>query len=126
MRATSRACRFGLYYSQPDWHHPDAFTPDRHDRYLAYLKEQVTELCSNYGQIDILWFDGLGKSAGVHGEGLVRIIRRSNRTSLSTTAPACPRIMTPPSNESASIKTAARGNLASRSASNGPGNRTTT
>jgi len=67
---------FGLYYSQPDWHSPDAFTPDRHDRYLAYLKQQVTELCSNYGRLDILWFDGLGKPAKDYdGEGLVRIIR---------------------------------------------------
>ncbi len=68
--------RFGLYYSQPDWHHPDAFSADTHDRYLAYLKQQVTELSSNYGQLDILWFDGLGKkSADYDGEGLVRIIR---------------------------------------------------
>lgn len=68
--------RFGLYYSQPNWQHPDAFTPDRHERYLAYLKQQVTELCSNYGQLDILWFDGLGKSAKDYdGEGLVQIIR---------------------------------------------------
>jgi alpha-L-fucosidase len=68
---------FGLYYSQPDWRHPDAFTSDRHDRYLAYLKQQVTELCSNYGRLDILWFDGLGKSAKDYdGEALVRIVRR--------------------------------------------------
>jgi alpha-L-fucosidase len=68
--------RFGLYYSQPDWHHPDAFTSDHHDRYLAYLKQQVTELCSNYGKLDILWFDGLGKSANDYdGEGLTKIIR---------------------------------------------------
>jgi alpha-L-fucosidase len=68
--------RFGLYYSQPNWQHPDAFTPDRHDRYLAYLKQQVTELCSNYGQLDIIWFDGLGKTAKDYdGEGLVKVIR---------------------------------------------------
>ncbi|MBP8258925.1 MAG: alpha-L-fucosidase [Verrucomicrobia bacterium] len=68
--------RFGLYYSQPDWHHPDAFTPDRHGRYLAYLKQQVAELCSNYGRLDIFWFDGLGKAAKDYdGEGLVGIIR---------------------------------------------------
>jgi alpha-L-fucosidase len=68
--------RFGLYYSQPDWHHPDAFTTDRHGLYLDYLKKQVTELCSNYGKLDIIWFDGLGKSAKDYdGEGLVRIIR---------------------------------------------------
>jgi alpha-L-fucosidase len=81
---------FGLYYSQPNWFHPDAFTPDRHDRYLAYLKQQVTELCSNYGRLDIFWFDGLGKSAKDYdGEELVKIIRRlqphiiiNNRTGL--------------------------------------------
>ncbi|MBI5767898.1 MAG: alpha-L-fucosidase [Verrucomicrobia bacterium] len=55
--------KFGLYYSQPDWHHPDAFTPDHHDRYLAYLRTQVRELLTNYGRLDILWFDGLGKKA---------------------------------------------------------------
>jgi alpha-L-fucosidase len=54
--------RFGLYYSQPNWRHPDAFT-DRHANYLAYLKTQVRELCSNYGTLDIFWFDGLGKPA---------------------------------------------------------------
>jgi alpha-L-fucosidase len=58
---------FGLYYSQPDWHNPDAFTPDRHDRYLAYLKAQVRELLTNYGRLDILWFDGLGKTAEEYG-----------------------------------------------------------
>jgi alpha-L-fucosidase len=54
--------RFGLYYSQPNWHHPDAFT-DRHTNYLAFLKTQVRELLTHYGPVDILWFDGLGKSA---------------------------------------------------------------
>ena len=67
---------FGVYYSQPNWHHPDAFTPDRHDQYLTYLKKQVTELCSNYEQLDIFWFDGLGKPAEAYdGKGLVEIIR---------------------------------------------------
>ena len=54
---------FGLYYSQPNWQHPDAFTADRHGRYLAFLKTQVRELLTHYGKVDILWFDGLGKSA---------------------------------------------------------------
>jgi len=54
--------RFGVYYSQPNWHHPDAFT-DRHTNYLAYLKTQVRELLTNYGTLDIFWFDGLGKKA---------------------------------------------------------------
>jgi alpha-L-fucosidase len=69
---------FGPYYSQPDWHHPDAFTPDRHRHYLEYLKIQVRELSSNYGRLDIFWFDGLGQpSESYDGQGLVRIIRQA-------------------------------------------------
>lgn len=59
--------KFGLYYSQPNWQHPDAFVPERHARYLAYLKTQVRELLTNYGRVDILWFDGLGKTAADYG-----------------------------------------------------------
>jgi len=54
--------RLGFYYSQPDWRHPDYRTP-HHDRFLKYLHNQVRELCTNYGRLDILWFDGLGGSA---------------------------------------------------------------
>jgi alpha-L-fucosidase len=68
---------FGVYYSQPNWHHPDAFTPDRHTNYQAFLKQQVTELLSNYGRVDILWFDGLGKSAKDYdGAALNALARR--------------------------------------------------
>lgn len=66
--------RVGFYYSLIDWHHPD-FTvdmlhPRRDDpeaqslnqgrdmkRYAQYMRDQVTELLTNYGKIDILWFD---------------------------------------------------------------------
>jgi alpha-L-fucosidase len=65
--AHAAGLKFGLYYSQPDWHHPDAFVPERHDRYLAYLQTQVRELLTNYGRVDILWFDGLGKQAEDYG-----------------------------------------------------------
>jgi alpha-L-fucosidase len=51
----------GLYYSQPDWHHPDYLT-DRHERYVEYLHGQVRELCTNYGEVKTIWFDGLGHS----------------------------------------------------------------
>ncbi len=66
--------RVGLYYSIIDWHHPDfpidVFHPlrDREDaaalnadrdvrRYADYMRRQVTELLSDYGEIATLWFD---------------------------------------------------------------------
>lgn len=49
---------FGCYYSPPDWRHPD-YRTEHHRRYLDYFHGQVRELCSNYGDLAVLWFDGL-------------------------------------------------------------------
>ena len=66
--------KVGLYYSLLDWHHEDYphFSDSAHpmyqnpdypdegrvwERYLEYMHNQVRELCTNYGKIDILWFD---------------------------------------------------------------------
>ena len=66
--------KVGFYYSLIDWHHPDypidifhsrREDPDGEDqnktrdmaRYREYLHNQVRELMTNYGKIDILWFD---------------------------------------------------------------------
>lgn len=53
--------RLGFYYSPVDWYHPDYRTAN-HERYVTFMHNQVRELCSNYGKLDILWFDGLGGS----------------------------------------------------------------
>ncbi len=67
--------RLGYYYSPVDWHHPDYRTAS-HQRYIDYLHGQLREICSNYGQIDIVWFDGLGGTAkDWDAENLFRIIR---------------------------------------------------
>ena len=63
----ARAChanglRLGFYYSQPDWHHPHYRTRS-HGKYVEYLHGQLRQLCTNYGKVDIVWFDGLGGSA---------------------------------------------------------------
>ena len=61
-----------LYYSLADMHHPNypnsgrSYELDRPDagdepdpaRYLAYVREQVRELCTNYGAIHGFWWDG--------------------------------------------------------------------
>jgi alpha-L-fucosidase len=63
--------KFGVYYSIPDWHHPNCPNQGRHhelwgsrasdepdyDKYFAYMENQVTELCSNYGEISQLFWD---------------------------------------------------------------------
>ncbi|GIW76758.1 MAG: alpha-L-fucosidase [Phycisphaerae bacterium] len=69
--------KVGFYYSLVDWHHPDYGPvygdrqhPLRHDpqqkqldrsrdwsRYISYMHGQVQELLSNYGTIDLLYFD---------------------------------------------------------------------
>ncbi len=61
--------RICWYYSIMDWHHPD-YLPRRDwetdrpaagadfDRYVAYIKNQVRELVTKYGDIGVLWFDG--------------------------------------------------------------------
>lgn len=66
--------KVGLYYSLIDWHHEDyphygeryhpmrnnkAYADRRHnfERYLDYMHAQVKELCTNYGKLDLMWFD---------------------------------------------------------------------
>jgi alpha-L-fucosidase len=67
--------KVGFYHSVIDWHHPQydftksnqlpypdggiklAVTPRDHTRYIEFLHGQVDELTSNYGIIDILWWD---------------------------------------------------------------------
>lgn len=68
--------KIGFYYSLIDWHHPDytidrvhpqrANTKEEYDAlnkgkdmavYREYLKNQVREILTNYGKIDILWLD---------------------------------------------------------------------
>jgi len=52
----------GFYYSPPDWHHPD-YRTENHAKYIEYMHGQLREICTNYGKIDIIWFDGLGGTA---------------------------------------------------------------
>ena len=66
--------KVGLYYSLIDWNHPDyphyqhKHHPDRNreeekgkprdfSRYQKYLHNQVKELVTAYGKLDIMWFD---------------------------------------------------------------------
>ena len=66
--------RVGLYWSWVDWSYPDwakefiwsdlntwrkPFKDEKkHDRLVKYLHAQVRELLTNYGPVDVFWFDG--------------------------------------------------------------------
>ncbi len=78
--------KVGFYYSLLDWHHP-SYTVDRHHPqnaatdaeyaalnqgrdmavYRQYMKDQVRELLTNYGRIDIIWLDF--SFTGAHSKG---------------------------------------------------------
>ena len=72
--AREEGLKVGLYYSLIDWRHKDypkyndLYHPMRgnenfineevnFDNYLSYMHSQVEELVTNYGKLDILWFD---------------------------------------------------------------------
>ena len=93
--------KVGFYYSLIDWHHPD-YTIDRvhpqsaktdaeyailnkgrdMNKYRKYLKNQVREILTNYGKIDVIWLD-YSFPSGKHGkghddwdsEGLLKMVR---------------------------------------------------
>lgn len=67
--------RIGAYFSKPDWHSdyfwwkkfasPDRNAnydikkyPERWQKFVEFTQNQIDELMTDYGQIDILWLDG--------------------------------------------------------------------
>lgn len=100
-----RACRnqglrVGLYFSFADWKYPDfplgdvdfdhkkrgQFPPidpaedeRRFAEFLEFTKIQLRELLTNYGKVDLLWFDGVGwrdrQPTGMRGEEVVPWLR---------------------------------------------------
>jgi alpha-L-fucosidase len=60
--ARKAGLRVGLYYSPLDWRFPGYIMPDLQRESAGAMREQyhrqVRELLSNYGKIDVLWFDG--------------------------------------------------------------------
>ena len=104
----AKGLKIGFYYSLLDWHHPDYTMDDVHpltqldttaanyarlnkgrdmEKYRQYMRNQITELLTNYGKIDILWLDwswdkqaqknGHGKGAEDWGSAdLLKLIRK--------------------------------------------------
>jgi len=55
--AREAGLKIGFYYSWLDWHHPD-YETDMPKYVTEFAHKQVIELCTNYGPIDAIWFDG--------------------------------------------------------------------
>ncbi len=65
---------FGLYLSVYDRNY--SVSGKDKDAYCEYYAQQLTELCTNYGEIDELWFDGFGsQNMKVDWERLLPIIK---------------------------------------------------
>ncbi len=91
LKELSEACRkqdiaFGTYYSVCDWYHPyypkgspggktDKPNPNL-DRYVEFLRNQVTELIQNYGPLSTMWFDVPREIGPEHGIPTVEMVRK--------------------------------------------------
>jgi alpha-L-fucosidase len=86
----AQGLKVGFYYSLLDWHHPDYTMDDVHPlvqvdtseanykrlnkgrdmaRYRQYMRNQITELLTNYGKIDVLWLDWSWAKGAKRGKG---------------------------------------------------------
>jgi alpha-L-fucosidase len=59
--ARAEGLRVGFYHSLMDWHHPDgarcATDEAARRRFVDYVHGEIRELLTNYGKIDVLWYD---------------------------------------------------------------------
>ncbi len=59
--ARAEGLRVGFYYSLMDWHHPDgarcATDEAARQRFVEYTHGLIRELLTQYGKLDILWYD---------------------------------------------------------------------
>ncbi|HEY3412666.1 MAG TPA: alpha-L-fucosidase [Armatimonadota bacterium] len=85
LRQLAAACKaegikLCFYHSIMDWHHPDylprrawdprpGLSPD-YSRYVKYMKAQLKELLTGYGDIGVLWFDGEWEDTWTHEQGV--------------------------------------------------------
>lgn len=86
LKELAEACRKAdiklcFYHSIMDWHHPD-YLPRRNwetgrssegaefPRFVDYMKSQLKELLTEYGDIGVLWFDGEWEDTWTHDDGV--------------------------------------------------------
>ncbi len=86
--AQKKGMRLGFYHSIMDWHHPE-YIPKRDwevpnqkpggniDEYIGYMKSQLRELLTQYGDVATIWFDGEWEhsTAEMHSDEIYDFIR---------------------------------------------------
>jgi len=90
LKMLAEACRkhgikLFFYYSQLDWNRSDYFPRGRTgngikgrdegdwNEYISFMKKQLTELLTNYGKIDGIWFDGHWDQLEWDGKGFGKL-----------------------------------------------------
>lgn len=88
VKAFADACReeglkFGVYYSNPDWHHNEHSLKDTkfsvnerfEEEYITFEKNQLSELLTNYGPMFEIFFD-MGKPTIEQSAELAKLVHR--------------------------------------------------
>jgi alpha-L-fucosidase len=67
--------KIGWYYSPMDWKNPDCRS-ENNGRFVKQIQAELTELLTNYGKIDLLWFDTDGEPAPWDQKNTYAIIKK--------------------------------------------------
>ncbi len=67
--------KIGWYFSPMDWRDPDCRNA-KHAEFVKRMQAELTELLSNYGKIDVLWFDTDGRSSAWDQERTFSLVRQ--------------------------------------------------
>ncbi len=64
----------GWYFSPMDWRDPECRSTNN-DHFVAHIQDELRELLTNYGKIDVLWFDSDGRLTMWHPETTYPLVR---------------------------------------------------
>jgi alpha-L-fucosidase len=73
--AHEQGMRIGWYFSPMDWRDPDCRN-EHNDRFVAKMQGELRELLSNYGRIDLLWFDCDGREVPWDQERTYALVKK--------------------------------------------------
>ncbi|MVM29966.1 alpha-L-fucosidase [Spirosoma sp. HMF4905] len=66
----------GWYFSLADWKDPDCRNPVSNNAFTDRMKTQLTELLTNYGKVNLLWFDYEGSPSPANPKPIYELVHR--------------------------------------------------